>query len=158
MADKRAGRKINNKNPKCFNNKPLAFNSADELMEYANYFFDWCEENDKRPTLSRLAFYLDIDRKTLLRYESCSQDINYLKRLSEEEKEAYCRSIKKIKVRIEAEYEDLLYQRDTVSGGKFTLSNNYGWSDKKEIVQLDKSSLENIKDEELEQRLKEYNE
>lgn len=121
--------------------RPMKFSSPEELIEYAENFFKWCEENKKRPTVTRLAYYLKCDRISLLRYEDYEK-YDWLKSLSEEEKKKYSNAIKDIKRRIEAEYEDSLFYKGSVTGAIFTLKNNYDWVDKQEVVNKSDNSIE----------------
>lgn len=134
--------------------RPLKWGSVNELVEYANDFFKWCEENEKRPTVTRLAYYLGCDRKDLMRYENYEQ-YDWLKRLSEEEKKSYSNTIKHIKRRIEAEYEDSLFDKSSTTGAIFTLKNNYNWVDKQEVVTNNNKNDSNLSAEEIEKQLKE---
>ena len=75
--------------------------------------------------------------------------------MSEEERKEYSNTIKKAKRRIQAEYEELLYQKGSNTGAIFTLKNNYDWKDKQEIVSTDKKSIDDMTEEELNRRLEE---
>ena len=48
--------------------RPRAFKSVEEVEEKINAYFNYCEEKEKPYTMSGLAYYLGIDRKTLLNY------------------------------------------------------------------------------------------
>lgn len=130
---------------------PLKWSNADELIEYADNFFIWCEEQEKRPTVTRLAYYLSCDRKDLLRYENYEK-YDWLKRLSKEEKERYSHTIKECKRRIESEYEDSLFDKSSTTGAIFTLKNNYDWADRQEIVTTTNDTK--LSKEEIDKQLK----
>ncbi|AKA70146.1 terminase small subunit [Clostridium scatologenes] len=132
--------------------RPLKWNNVNELVQYANDFFKWCEDNSKRPTVTRLAYYLRCDRKDLMRYENYQQ-YDWLKRLSEEEKKSYSNTIKEIKRRIEAEYEDSLFDKSSTTGAIFTLKNNYNWVDKQEVVTNSNTNSSDLSAEEIEKQL-----
>ncbi|WPC42946.1 terminase small subunit [Clostridium sp. JS66] len=134
--------------------RPLKWKNVNELIEYANNFFDWCEENKKRPTVTRLAYYLGCDRKDLIRYENY-KEYDWLKRLSEEEKKKYSHTIKEIKRRIEAEYEDSLFDKSSTVGAIFTLKNNYNWIEKQEVITSKDNSNSDLSADEIEKQLKE---
>lgn len=68
------------------------------------------------PTVSGLAYSLDMSRQALLDYA---------------EKDAFLDTIKKAKIRIEMALEQRLYG-NTVTGTIFNLKNNFGWKDKSE--------------------------
>ena len=134
--------------------RPKKWKSPKELQDQIDAFYEWCEANDKRITVSRLAWWLDVDRKSLIRYER-ADEFNWLSTVSEEERKEYSNTIKKAKRRIQAEYEELLYQKGSNTGAIFTLKNNYDWKDKQEIVSTDKKSINDMTEEELNRRLEE---
>ena len=76
-----------------------------------------CDEKNKPYTMSGLAYYLDMDRKSLLNY---SKD------------EKFFTTIKKAKQRVEMMLEEQLYRLGNNSGVIFNLKNNFGWIDKVE--------------------------
>lgn len=113
--------------------QPMKWENVQELIQYVNNFFEWCEDVEKRPTVTRLAYYLKCDRKDLIRYENYEK-YDWLKRLSEEDKKEYSHTIKEAKRRIECEYEDSLFDKTSTTGAIFTLKNNYQWKDQQDIV------------------------
>lgn len=114
--------------------QPRKFKTAEELEEYISKFWDWCKEQGKRPTVTRLAVYLDTNRQTLLNYENADTLEDRFVSCSEEDRKRYVYAIKKAKAMIEAEYEDSLFDKSSTAGAIFTLKNNYNWKDKQEIV------------------------
>ncbi|HDI3121675.1 hypothetical protein FDA77_00915 [Clostridium botulinum] len=132
--------------------QPTKWTNSDELIKYVDRFFDWCEEINKRPTVTRLADYLDCDKKDLLRYEKYEK-YDWLKRLSEEERKKYSHAIKNVKRKIEAEYEDALFNKGETTGAIFTLKNNYGWKDQQEVVTTNKDK--ELNEEEINAKLNE---
>lgn len=113
--------------------QPLKFKSPEVLKKNIEAYFQWCEDNKKHKTVSGLAWWLNCDRDTLLNYENADKN-DWLKRLDEATKRKYISTIKEAKRRIEAEYEDSLFYKNSVTGAIFTLKNNYGWVDKQEVV------------------------
>lgn len=105
--------------------RPKIFKSKEELEEkIGNYFEEgaYIEMGDSRmyaPTMSGLALFLDIDRKTLLNY---SKD------------EEFFPTIKRARAKVEEALEQRLYGQ-SVTGVIFNLKNNFGWADKQEIQQ-----------------------
>ena len=134
--------------------RPKKWKSPKELQDQIDAFYEWCAANDKRITVSRLAWWLEVDRNTLRRYEK-ADEFNWLSSISEEERQEFSRTIKEAKRRIESEYEELLYTKGSNTGAIFTLKNNYGWVDKQEIVNADKKSIGDMTEEELNRRLEE---
>lgn len=137
--------------------QPIKWKSPKELQDKIKEFYKWCEENDKRVTVSRLAWYLGTNRRTLLNYEN-ADEFGWLKNLDDKTRKEYVHTIKKAKAFIESEYEELLYQKGSNTGAIFTLKNNYGWVDKQEIVNTDKKSTEDMTEEEINRRLSELSE
>ena len=105
--------------------RPLAFNSVEELEEKIEAYFssEDCyliqgEETIYAPTMSGLAMYLNVDRKTIVNYSN---------------KEEYFHTIKKARARIESHLEKKLYGNN-VTGLIFNLKNNFDWKDKSEVA------------------------
>lgn len=119
-------------------NKPLKFKTPEELEERIQEYYKWAEENNRHITMSGLAWYLGCSRQTLLNYEN-SLENDWLKRVSDDVKVRYVDSIKRAKQRIEMEYEEGLFNKNSVVGTIFTLKNNYSWVDKQEIEQTNKT-------------------
>lgn len=108
--------------------RPLAFDSVEELEEKVDEFFksddahiisfkEGQEEKVYAPTMSGLALFLDVDRKTITNYSN---------------KEEYFPTIRKARARIESHLEKKLYGNN-VTGLIFNLKNNFDWKDKSEI-------------------------
>jgi hypothetical protein len=105
--------------------KPRKFNSPEELEECVNRYFAKCEDLEKPPTMSGLAYELGIDRKTLINYSR---------------KEAYFHTYKRARDRVEASMEDLLLSGKATAGVIFSFKNNFGWADKQEITTQEQSN------------------
>lgn len=119
-------------------NKPLKFKSPEELESRIEEYYKWANDNNKHITMSGLAWYLGTNRQTLLNYEN-SLDNNWLKSVPDDVKVRYVDSIKRAKQRIEMEYEEGLFNKNSAVGAIFTLKNNYKWVDKQEIQQTNKT-------------------
>lgn len=118
--------------------RPFKFTDPDKLDEQIEDFFKWCNENKKIPTVTGLAVHLDTDRLTLLHYENCLDDPSYDK-LDYDVKVRLINSIKRAKQRVESEYEQALFNKNSAVGAIFTLKNNYKWVDKQEVEQTNKT-------------------
>ena len=113
--------------------------SAKDIDKIAERYFNECIEEGKYPTVSGLAFELGMERKTLLRYENAI-DTGELVNLDDSVKLEIRNAIKRHKAYIEGQYEDrLLNDARSPIGTLFTLKNNYGWVDKQEIQQTNKT-------------------
>jgi hypothetical protein len=95
--------------------RPKLFQSEDELIEQINQYFN---EEDK-PTLAGLAYFIGIDRQTLYNYKK---------------QDKFFGVIKKARDHIESIYEARLLYSDKPTGVIFALK-NMNWSDRQEITQ-----------------------
>lgn len=119
-------------------NKPLKFKSPGELEGRIQEYYEWAKDNNKHITMSGLAWYLGCSRTTLLNYEN-SLESDWLKSVPDDVKTLYVDSIKRAKHRIEMEYEEGLFNKNSAVGAIFTLKNNYKWIDKQEVEQTNKT-------------------
>lgn len=118
--------------------RPLKFKTPEELEAKIEAYYEWAKENKKHITITGLAWFLDTNRQTLLRYEE--EDSELLKSVSEDVRQAFRDTVKRAKARIEMEYEESLYNKNSAVGAIFTLKNNYNYVDKQEVAQ----KVENI--------------
>lgn len=118
--------------------RPPKFESPKILGEQIEEYFSLCTNEKKIATITGLACFLGTTRKTLLDYECCDSS-NMLKGFDDNVKADYIRIIKNAKARIEAGYEQLLFDKNTVVGAIFTLKNNFGWVDKQNIEQTNRT-------------------
>lgn len=119
--------------------RPLKFKSPEELQEKIDEYYQWAKDNKKHITITGLAWFLDTNRNTLLKYEECLDNDELLKSVDDKVKVEFVNTIKRAKARIEMEYEETLYNKNSAVGGIFVLKNNYGYVDKQEIVQENKN-------------------
>lgn len=125
--------------------RPPKFESPNILGEQIEEYFSLCTNEKKIPTITGLAYFLGTTRKTLLDYENCDSS-NMLKGFNENIKSDYIHIIKNAKARIESGYEQLLFDKNTVVGAIFTLKNNFGWVDKQNIEQTNRTIEVNLVD------------
>jgi len=125
--------------------RPFKFTDPDKLDKQIEEYFIWCKDNNKIPTVTGLAVYLDSDRLTLLNYENCLDNEAY-EELGYEVKVRLINSIKRAKQRVESEYEQALFNKNSAVGAIFTLKNNYKWVDKQEIEQTSKTIEVSLED------------
>ena len=132
-------KKLSFKNPK--------LTCAEDIDKVAIEYFNRCIEEDKYPTVTGFCFELGIDRHTFLKYENCLETGAY-KCLEENVKKDMVTSIKRWKAYIESQYEDrLLNDGRSPVGALFLLKNNYGYVDKQEIEQTNKTITVDIEEE-----------
>lgn len=95
--------------------RPLLFETSEELkVQILDYI-----QNEKKPTLSGLAYHLGIDRQTLYNYK---------------ERPEFFDIIKKATDYVQYKYEERLIYEGNPTGVIFALK-NMGWSDRQEIQQ-----------------------
>ena len=108
-------------------------------------YFKECEESGEVASVTGLAFVLDIDRYTLLRYEN-NKESDWLKNFDDSVRADFSDTIKRAKRYIESRYEQTLYSPGKTVGAIFTLKNNYNWVDKQEIEQTNKTITVELED------------
>lgn len=99
--------------------RPPLWKTPEELQIKIDECKAWCKENEKPFTLSRLAVFVDCDRATLVNYS---------------EKDAFFATIKKARAEAEADTEDALMSGRAPVGAIFSLKNNFGWKDQREVT------------------------
>lgn len=109
--------------------RPRAFKSVEEVEKKINAYFNYCEEKEKPYTMSGLAYYLEIDRKTLLNYSK---------------NEEYFHAIKKARDKVQMQLEECLYRLGNNSGVIFNLKNNFDWKDKMEVEKTDMTKVDEL--------------
>lgn len=99
--------------------RPLKYKNKEEIDQAIKAYFERCEETGKPLTMSGLAVWLDMDRRSLVNYGN---------------REEFFPSIKRARAMIEASTEERMLMNElNVTGAIFSLKNNYGWVDKQEI-------------------------
>ena len=124
---------MSNVNSKNKGGRPLKFKSPEELQKKIDGYYKWAKDNKKHITITGLAWFLGTNRQCLLRYQE--EDSELLKSVPDDVKQKFRDTIKCAKARIEMEYEESLFYKNSSVGAIFTLKNNYGYVDKQEIVQ-----------------------
>lgn len=97
------------------NGRPPHYKDADELMSKALEYFD----NTSKPTITRLCLHLGFEsRQSFYAYE---------------QKSGFSYTIKRLRTMIEAEYEDLVTDKEHATAGVIFALKNLGWSDRTEL-------------------------
>lgn len=110
--------------------RPRAFKSVEEVEEKINAYFNYCEEKEKPYTMSGLAYYLGIDRKTLLNYSK---------------NEEYFHTIKKARDKVQMQLEEnALSNKANPTFTIFNLKNNFDWKDKMEVEKTDMTKVDEL--------------
>lgn len=101
------------------NTNALKYKDETELARLIEEYFDDCDDKEKPYTMSGLAYWLGIDRATLVRYG---------------DRDSFANQIKAAKDRVQAQLEEnALSGKGNATFTIFNLKNNYGWKDKQEI-------------------------
>lgn len=100
------------------NDYALKYKTVEELQKAIDDYFAYCDENVKPYTISGLALFLGVDRKTILNYSN---------------REEFSPLIKNAKLKVQTMLEENLYRLGNNSGVIFNLKNNYGWKDTVEV-------------------------
>ena len=87
----------------------LKYNNLEDLQNGLDNYFDDCDTKGKPYTMTGLALSLNIDVKTLTNYG---------------QKDDYFPAIHRARQKCIAYAEDRLFDKDSVQGAKFTLTNN----------------------------------
>lgn len=130
--------------------RPLIFKSVKDIEDKIEEYFNYCDNRlvqgyDNKTneqfayispepyTMSGLAYYLGIDRKTLLNYSN---------------KEEFFPTIKKARDRVEMDIDRRLNDKNAFTPGLiFNLINNFDWKQKSEVdqnIRIPKPILDNV--------------
>ena len=100
--------------------RPRKYKNSEELQHLIDEYFSACDECKRPYTMTGLALYLDMDRRTLLRYEKEYDD-------------EYCITLTRAKERVQEFVECCLFKKGIAQGVIFNLKNNFGWEDRQEV-------------------------
>jgi len=92
--------------------------TPEEIDKKIEEFFEFCKTENKPVTITRLARFIECDRDTLRCYKKDKNTSG---------------SIKKALAACQEYAEDRLFTHQQCTGAIFTLKNNYGWRDVKEV-------------------------
>ena len=106
-------------------------------------YFKLCQSDEVKPTVSGLAMALGVSRATLLKYANGTTRI--------QNREAVVMALQTIEV-----FDEMLLKEGLMPAlaGIFLFKNNYGYTDKTEIV----SGVDEMSDEEIEKRYRDKHE
>ena len=121
-----------------YSGRPAKYESPEEMQKIIDEYFEGCNKTKEVPTVTGLAYVLDVDRKTLIRYEN-NQEEQWLKNYDDSVRSEFSHTIKRAKRYIENNYEQALFQQGKTIGAIFTLKNNYNYVDKQEVEQTNRT-------------------
>lgn len=133
--------------PKNQGGRPPKFKDEMQLQSLIEAYLEHCYTKDKPLTMSGLALWLGISRQTLVNYSY---------------KEQFFDTIKEARALVEADMEErMLGNKSNATASIFSLKNNFGWTDKQEVVSENKNTninknidLSCLTDEQLDKILK----
>ena len=128
-----------------YRGRPAKYEDPAQMQALIDEYFKECIKTKEVPTVSGLAYTLDLERKSLLDYEKCLETDRF-KRFPYEVRVAFVNTIKEAKKYIEMNYEQALFDKAKTVGAIFTLKNNYGYVDKTEQVIENKTIDIDLKD------------
>ena len=131
-----------------YTGRPPKYDNPEDMQKLIVEYFNECEAEGKKPTVSGLGYILGLTRRQILEYENCIDNDNVFARFDDSVKLRFRYTIKDAKAFIESCLEDKLVNGNTTPIGLiFALKNNYGWVDKQEIEQTNKTIEVNLEDE-----------
>ena len=113
-----------------------AFKSVQEFKDRVQEYYDECDRTGKVKTICGLCVAIRTNRSTLLSWQD--EEGHLYRYIDPEIRHGIAEAITEAKAYIEAEYEQYLFNNNSVRGASFTLKNNYMWADKQEIEQTNK--------------------
>lgn len=131
-----------------YRGRPPKYENPEDMQKLIVEYFNECEAEGKKPTVSGLGYILGLTRRQILEYENCIDNDNVFARFDDSVKLRFRNTIKDAKAFIENCLEDKLINGNTTPIGLiFALKNNYGWVDKQEIEQTNKNIEITLEDE-----------
>lgn len=127
--------------------KPLRWKKGKDLQKEIDAYFLDCDTRKKPYTITGMASFLGVNRLTLLQYEKMLNGSSISDKAKEDLSDVICSA----KAKIEAYYEEQGFLNPRASRIiLFTLQNNFGWKDKKEVdVTGTDDKLKNLNEAEL---------
>lgn len=110
--------------------RPRAFKNVEEVKSKIDAYFNYCEEKEKPYTMSGLAYYLEIDRRTLLNYSKNEEFFPLIKKARD-----------KVQMQLE---ENALSNKANPTFTIFNLKNNFDWKDKVEVKNTNLPKVEEL--------------
>lgn len=130
-----------------YTGRPPKYDNPEDMQKIIVKYFNECDKEGKKPTVSGLGYVLGLSRRQILEYENCIDSDDVFKRFDDNVKLGFRNSIKEAKRFIESCLEDKLINGSTTPIGLiFALKNNYGWVDKQEVVQTNKEIKVELED------------
>ncbi len=101
-----------------------------EILKRIDGYFDWCDKEKKTYTVSGLALYMGYSSRDAI--ADLQNEEKHKDYYTPQEKQAIKEAIKRARLRIESQQEELLLTAKNVAGVIFNLKNNFGWKDRED--------------------------
>ena len=129
-----------------YRGRPAKYENPEDMQKIIVEYFNECEKEGKKPTVTGLGYVLGMNRQDLINYEKCFE-YDRLKQYPDSVRQGFVDTIKDAKRFIESQLVDKLVNGATTPIGViFALKNNYGWVDKQEVVQTNKEIKVELED------------
>ena len=129
-----------------YRGRPAKYENPEDMQKIIVEYFNECEKEGKKPTVTGLGYVLGMNRQDLINYEKCFE-YDRLKQYPDSVRQGFVDTIKDAKRFIESQLVDkLINSTSTPIGVIFALKNNYGWVDKQEVVQTNKEIKVELED------------
>lgn len=129
-----------------YRGRPAKYENPEDMQKIIVEYFNECEKEGKKPTVTGLGYVLGMNRQDLINYEKCFE-CDRLKQYPDSVRQGFVDTIKDAKRFIESQLVDKLVNGATTPIGViFALKNNYGWVDKQEVVQTNKEIKVELED------------
>lgn len=128
-----------------YRGRPAKYEKPEDMQKIIEDYFKECSSTGEVPTVTGLAYVLDMNRQDLLNYEKCFE-CDRLKQYDDSVRQGFVDTIKEAKRFIESRYEQALFQQGKTVGAIFTLKNNYGYVDKTEQTIENKNIVVELED------------
>lgn len=96
--------------------RPPIYKNKEELQVLIDGYFEDCAVRERPPTIAGLAYWLDVDRRTIYYYEK---------------RDEFFHTIRRARDRIIMNIEEELISKG--NSGTIFLAKNYGYTDKQEV-------------------------
>lgn len=110
---------------------PIDIADPKQVEDRINAYFDFCEDNDRKPNVVGMANWLGVDRRTLLRWRS-----------GDYRTETHCPLIEKTMDLLEENWADMMMNgKVNPASGIFIGKNHYGYKDVQDVVVTPKNPM-----------------
>lgn len=119
--------------------RPKKYENAQEMQEKIDQYFVSCFkpilDKNGNPVMNPLTgdFYLQQYRPFTMSGLANALDMSRQSLLNYSKEDEFLDTIERARRKVEVYTEEKLFEKETCNGSKFSLSNNFGWTEKQEI-------------------------